>query len=185
MSKNKNLTYSPMSKLFHWLIAFIVIMMLSFSFFLDSVPEKYRSFAFMIHKSFGITVLFLMLFRFVWVHISGKPPLPDNIPDWQRFMSRFVQYSLYLLLILMPLSGWIMSVAANKPPSYFGLFILPFPGIGSDKALAKWMNQTHEILAWVIITFVALHVIAALKHHFIDKNNVLRRMLPGNTRRMR
>lgn len=179
MGRNKNLSYSPMSKTFHWLVAIMVIPMLSVSFFLGSFPEQHRALAFTIHKSFGMTVLFLMLFRFIWIHISGKPPLPAALPVWQRFMSRFVQYGLYLLLISMALSGWIMSAAANRPPSYFGLFTLHFPGIEPDKALAKLMNQTHKTLVWVVIAFVVLHVAAALKHHFIDRDDVLKRMLPA------
>lgn len=171
--------YSKGLKFFHWLIALIVICMLGGSFFLDDLPKPYISTAFMIHKSFGITVLVLMLLRLYWLKHTGRPQLPPSMPAWEKFLSRFVQYSLYFFLIIQPLSGWIMSVAANRIPSYFGLIELPFPGISSDKGLATFMETCHIIIAWIIIGLLVLHVAGALKHHFINKDNVLRSMLPG------
>ena len=170
--------YSGGSKVFHWLIAFIVISMLSGSFFLDDLPKQYQSNAFMIHKSLGLTVLFLMIARFLWIQLYGKPALPTTVPRWQKIVSRIVQYSLYLFLITMAMCGWIMSVAAERVPSYFGLFSLTLP-IEPNKALAKLMDQSHKTIAWVLIILITLHVAGAIKHHFIDKDNVLKRMLPG------
>jgi cytochrome b561 len=177
--QRKATVYSKGSKFFHWLIAVVVITMLSVSFFLENVPEKYQSSAYMIHKSFGLTVLFLMLARIFWIQYTGKPALPKTVPMWQKIVSRAVQYSLYVLLICMPLSGWIMSVAANRVPSYFGLFNMPLP-INADKALSKLMNESHETIAWILIALITLHICGAIKHHFIDKDNVLKRMLPGS-----
>lgn len=179
MIKTEVTGYSSGAKFFHWLIAFIVIIMLVGSFFLDDLPEQYRGTAFMLHKSFGITVLFLMVMRLVWIGIVGKPALPSTVPMWQSNLSRLVQYALYFFVILMPLSGWIMSVAANKIPYFFGLFHLSLPGIEPNKALSSLMKQTHNTIAWIIIALLVLHIAGAIKHHFIDKDNVLRRMLPG------
>jgi cytochrome b561 len=177
MSSRKVTGYSPMMKFLHWLIALAVIMMLIVGFFLEDIPEQYH--AYTIHKSTGITLLFLVIFRFIIIHASGRPPLPDSVKLWEKALSRFVQYSFYILLILMPLSGWIMSVAAGYIPSYFGLFNLPLPGIGLDKPLGDFMSESHTIIAWILIVFVALHIAGALKHHFINKDNVLKQMLPG------
>jgi len=175
---NKDVTaYSTGSKVFHWLIALIVISMLSGSFFLDDVPEQYQSLAYMIHKSLGLTVLFLMIARMVWIWRCGKPPLPVTVPTWQKIASRLVQYSFYLLLVCMPMSGWIMSVAENRVPVYFGLFSAPLP-ISPDKALGSFMGELHEIIAWALISLIVIHIAAAMKHHFIDKDDVLKRMLP-------
>ncbi|WP_019216809.1 cytochrome b [Legionella tunisiensis] len=82
----------------------------------------------------------------------------------------------------MPLSGWIMSVAANRIPSYFTMFSVPFPGIAPSEALADLMVQVHNTIAWIIIVLLVLHVAGAVKHHFIDKDEVLRRILPGRQR---
>lgn len=172
--------YSPMAKLFHWVIALAVLLMLGMGFFLDEIPEGYQATAYMVHKSSGITILFLMIIRFIWIHASKKPALPDSVKLWEKVLSRFVQYGFYILLLLMPMSGWIMSVAAERVPVYFGLFKLPLPWVKPDKSLAEFMAESHELIAWVLVAFICLHIVGALKHHFIDKNNVLKRMMPGN-----
>ncbi|CAM2873681.1 cytochrome b [Legionella worsleiensis] len=171
--------YSSVTKFFHWLIALLVIGMLCMGFFLEDIPEQYQGTAYMLHKSTGITLLFLMLMRAVWVGISGKPALPSSIKPWEKKLARFVQYGFYVLLFIMPMSGWIMSVAADRVPSYFGLFKMPLPWITPDTSLVELMKDSHEVIAWILILFICLHVLGALKHHFIDKNNILRRMLPG------
>lgn len=170
--------YSSGSKFFHWFIAVIVILMLSGSYFLDDVPEQFKSIAFMYHKSFGLTVLAFMIFRVLWIIHTGKPALPSTVPAWQRGGAHVVQYSLYLLLFLMPLAGWAMSVAADRIPVFFGLFPIPMPFITPDKALAGFMKECHNTMAWMIIVLLILHIAGAMKHHFIDKDIVLRRMLP-------
>lgn len=177
MSVTEELSYAAGSKILYWIIAFIVILLLSLSFFLEDVPEQYAGLAYMIHKSLGLTVLWLMIFRLIWIWHRRAPPLPLTVPIWQRNLARAIQYSLYLLLFAMPLSGWIMSVAANKIPVYFGLFSVPLP-LAPNKSLAMLMNQTHNIIAWILIAFVTLHIVGALKHYFINKDKVLQRMLP-------
>ena len=170
--------YSSLSKVFHWGIALAVIAMLTIGFFLDDVPTQFKGTAYMLHKSTGITILFLMILRLIFINASGKPALPNAMKLWEKVLSRFVQYSFYLLLLIMPLSGWIMSVAGNKIPVYFGMFKAPLPWIESNKQLAKVMDKTHEVIAWILIAFIVLHILGALKHHFIDKDNILRTMLP-------
>ncbi len=178
MRKGKVTRYSAVLKFFHWLIAFVVIAMLSGSFFLDDLPEQYQSGAYMAHKSLGLTVLFLMIARFLWVQYSGKPELPATVSMFEKVVSRVVQYSFYLFLIAMPICGWVMSVAANRVPSYFGLFRMPLP-IATNKILANIMDQAHKTIAWILIVLIILHIAGAMKHHFIDKDTVLKRMLPG------
>ena len=177
MKYNKKVTkYSTGSKFFHWLIFIIVTLMLSGSFFLDDLPNSYQGTAFMIHKSFGLTILFLMLARMLWIIHSGKPSLPATVSRCDKILSRIVQYSLYLFLIAQSLSGWIMSVAANKVPSFFGLYNVPLP-IQPNKILAGFMDNTHKLIPWILIGLIVLHIAGALKHHFIDKDNVLKSML--------
>ncbi len=176
--KDHIVCYSSGTKFFHWFVAFIVIGMLAVSFFLDDLSAQYKPLAYLLHKSFGLTVLFTMIVRLIWISYTGKPELPTTIPLWEKRLSRFVQYSLYLFVILLPLCGWIMSVAADRPPYYFGLFHLSFPGISPNKELASLMLQAHRTIAWVVIGLLILHVAGALKHHFIDKDSVLLSMLP-------
>ena len=174
MEKSKE--YSLGSKWLHWLIALIVLTMLSVSFFLEDLSGSIKPTAILFHKSFGLTVLLLMVLRSFWILYRGKPALPATVAPWERALSHFVQYSLYLLLFLMPICGWVMSVAADKTPSFFGLFSGPLPWIAPNKALAQWMFSAHETIAWIIITLLFLHIAGALKHYFIDKDKVLNRM---------
>ncbi len=171
-------SYASGPKFFHWVIAFIVIGMLCGSFFLGDIPKQYAGTAYMMHKSLGLIILTLMILRVIWIVCEGRPELPPTVPLWEKYLSRFVQYSLYLFVILMPLCGWIMSMAAGRTPVFLGLFNLPLPGIPLDENLAKFMNSCHKTIAWIIIVLLVLHIVGALKHHFYDKDDVLRAMLP-------
>lgn len=169
------LSYSKWSKVFHWLIALIVIFLLSLSFFLSDVPADYKGTAYMIHKSLGLSVLALMFCRIIALYVQGKPDLPLSVSKWQRVVAHSIQYSLYLLLLAMPLTGWLMASAADKMPRYFGLFTVP-PLIGPNLSLAKWWSEAHTIIAWLLIACIFLHIGAALKHYFVDKDGVFERM---------
>lgn len=173
----KAFRYSTGSKILHWLIAIIVIVMLTAGFFLGDLPKQYRPTAFFFHKSFGLTVLFLMVIRLLWIAFTGKPNLPITVSFWQKALARSVQFSLYLFLFAMPLSGWIMAVSANKPPPFFGLFHANLP-IAPNKNLAHFMNDLHTVFAWTLIVLILLHIAGGLKHYFIDKDRVLQSMLP-------
>ena len=178
MRSDKVSNYSSMMKLLHWTVAVLVIIMLAVSFFLGDLPKSYKPTAFMLHKSTGILILALMLWRLFVALTSERPKLPESVSKWEDYLSRLVQIGFYFFLIIMPLSGWIMSVAANKVPSFYGLFNLSLPGIPQSKALSKFMVETHEVIAWVLISLLVLHVLGAIKHHFIDKDGVLKSMLP-------
>ncbi len=170
-------SYSRGSKELHWIVAIIVLLMLSFSFFLDDLPDQYQSTAYLIHKSLGLTVLFLMCARLFWIVHTGKPALPYSVPYWERALSHVVHVFLYVLLIAMPFSGWIMSVAADRVPSFFGLLRMPLYGIPVNKTLSSFMSTTHKTIAWMLIVLIALHIAGALKHYFINKDKILHRML--------
>lgn len=165
--------YAPVIKFIHWFIAIAILIMLPMGFYITSLPEI----AYTIHKSIGLTILVLMILRIFLVIRLGIPALPKSVKKLERVLSKVVQYGFYLLIILMSMSGWIASVAGGWIPSFFGLFNVPLPGIGINKPLEHFMAESHEFLAWVIIAFITLHVVGALKHHFIDKDNVLKRML--------
>ena len=170
-------SYSTGSKGLHWIVAILVLMMLSFGFFLDDLPEQFQSTAFMMHKSIGLTIFFLMLARLFWIVHTGKPELPFSVPRWERIFSQIIQVSMYVCLIAMPLAGWVKSVAEERIPTFFGLFPMPLYGIPVDKTLSKWMGSAHEIIAYILIALITFHIAGALKHHFIDKDKVMRRML--------
>ncbi|MDF1683356.1 MAG: cytochrome b [Legionellaceae bacterium] len=172
------LVYSQGFKYLHWLVALLVFGMLGVGFLLGYLPGVIKPTAYMLHKSIGLTLLALMLFRLIWVARFNKPALPEAMPRWECLFARFVQHSLYLVLFAMPLSGWLMATASNKIPVYFGWFSVPFPGILPDEALAHWMSEAHYFIAFILLGLIFLHTAGALKHRFIDKDDVLNSMMP-------
>ena len=131
-----------------------------------------------IHKLLGMSVLVIMLLRAAWAWMNPKPDMPPGTPIWEHWAERLGHLSLYLFLIVMPLSGWMMTIAAGRPPRYLGWSItLPIP---PSKQLAGWSSSIHNTLAILIIVFVSLHILAALYHHFVKKDNVLKRMMFGS-----
>ncbi|MDX2346127.1 MAG: cytochrome b [Legionella sp.] len=170
--------YSIGFKYLHWFVAILVFGMLGFGFFLSDMPSAFKAMAYMLHKSVGLTILGLMLVRLVWMLLAGKPKLPSSTPKWECFLAGAVQYALYLFLITMALSGWLMATASNKIPVYFGWFRVPFPALAPNENLADWMYTTHGTIAWILSSLVALHIAGALKHWLIQNDDVLTRMLP-------
>ena len=168
--------YSFKARCLHALIALLVISLLIVGFSFDSLSPSVSDMAYMLHKSCGILVLFLMCIRILVIFKDGRPPLPPEVSLWERILSKTVQYSFYLVLILMPLSGWIMSVAAGYIPSFFNLFNLDLPFIPLNKHIAHVFSKYHYNLAWVICSLVCLHVLGALKHYFWNKDKVVQSM---------
>lgn len=175
--RNSFLQYGSVSKFFHWLIVFLVLIMLCLGFFMNGIENKIiKGEVFNIHKLIGLTVLLLMILRLIWALTNPKPKLPFDTPLWERILERGMHDLFYLVLILMPISGWVLSTAAGKSP-HIGWFRLSLP-ISQSKALASFSDSVHVFLAWTIIVLVTLHILAALKHYFMNKDYVLQRMTP-------
>lgn len=173
MNPDTKADYGTISKTLHWVVSITIISLLAAGFIminLDKSPLKWQIYD--MHKALGITILAIAVIRIIWRITHVKPPLPENYPKWQRIASAAVHGLLYLITIVMPLSGWVMSMAADHIPSWFGLFKLRLP-IAPSKPLAKIASNSHEIIAWVLIACLILHIGAAIK----DKR-VLNRMLP-------
>jgi len=130
------------------------------------------------HKSVGLTIFALAIVRLVWRFVSPPPPMPNTMPRWQVMAAKLTHFAFYALLLLLPISGLVMSAASNYPVSYFGWFTIPNI-VAPDEALKDIMKERHEMLFDILMVVAVVHVIAALKHHFVDRDGVLRRMLPG------
>ncbi len=136
-------------------------------------PDKIKLYA--MHKSFGLLVLWLVGLRIIWKHIVARPkPNPDH-QLWERMLSKIIHIFLYIAMIGMPLSGWLMSSAGEYPVPFFGLQIPDL--VGKNMDFAKLMHGTHEVLAYLLIIALGLHIVGALKHHFIDKDSTLKNMM--------
>lgn len=163
----------------HWTIAVLIIGMAIVGLTMGELansPTKVKVFA--LHKSTGITVLALVLVRLVWRLFSRRPELPADMPRWQRALSSLTHGLLYLMMLVMPLSGWLYNSASNFALQWFGLFSLPKLS-GPDPDLKHLAHEIHETGFYVLALLFAVHVAAALKHHFIDRDATLARMTPG------
>ena len=182
MLTNSRERYGAIHKLLHWVIAVLVIGLIAVGVvmtdyvtpFTQTQYELYQS-----HKSFGLLLLVLMAVRLGWRASQPVPALPDGMSTIERLLAGLTHWGFYVLLIAMPLSGLVMISASNFPiGEVFGLF--PFPDLMADnQQVYETARAVHTILAWAIVGVLALHVAGALKHHFIERDNVLLRMLPG------
>lgn len=177
--------WGAVTKTLHWIIALAVITLLCVGLWMIDLPisaDKVRVYA--LHKSVGITVLALMLVRIAWrLNEKTRPELPFGMPGWERAAAWSSHLLLYAALIVMPLSGWLFNSAANFPLQWFGW--LAIPGLtGPDPEIKAVARAVHHWTAYALIALLSLHVLAALKHHILDRDETLRRMLPGrNSRR--
>jgi len=175
---NARATYGNVARAFHWLAAALVLFQIPLGFVMHDQPlgpDKLANYA--THKSLGLLVFGLMALRLAWRLVHPAPPLPPGTPGWQRFVARATHFVMYLLLFLMPVTGLLRSQAANFPVSFFGLFTVPTI-VQPDEAFSKGMHEAHEIQGTVLATLIAAHVLAALYHHFVRRDDVLRSMLP-------
>ncbi len=170
----------------HWLIAALILANIVLAWTFQTMPKGLAEFQLIqLHKSFGITVLLLSVLRLAWRLLNPPPPAPP-MPRWQRIASQVVHWGFYAVMIGMPLSGWVM-VSASKlglPTLLYGA--IPWPHLAFVHDLAPdakkvwdyWAGQTHATLAWIAYGLIVLHVGAALKHQFFDRDNLIYRMAP-------
>jgi len=177
--RNTTVRWGSVAKAFHWVVVALIVtqfVLIKIAQNLPSGGEKIEFYA--RHKSVGITILMLAVLRLLWRWLNpAVPALPDTLKPYERGLARFSHFALYTLLFAMPLTGWTMSSARNFPVSWFNLLQLP-DLVPASKPLYGLLHETHETLAWVLVAVAALHVVGALKHHFVYKDDVLRRMLP-------
>lgn len=177
MFKNTDLEYGSVSKFLHWLLIITLVVMFCIGFFNDDISDKALAGVLMrFHKSLGLCLLAIMIVMLLWRGMNPKPQWPTDMPQWERLLAHLTHSLIYLLLILMPVAGWIMTTAANRSPVFFGLFTIKAPFISPNKTLAQVAGELHEIIAWTLLALIALHILGALKHYFIDKNTILQRM---------
>lgn len=176
--KNDESRYGVVAQLFHWTVVVLIIVQYVLANIAGDLPLGAAKVAVLArHKSFGITILALALLRLVWRWFNTVPAEPLDIPRWQRIAARVSHVALYALLIVTPIAGWLMSSARNFPVSWFGLVTLP-DFIAPSRPAYDFLHEVHEFLAITLFCVALLHIAAALKHHFVDRDNVLRRMLP-------
>lgn len=173
---NTDARYGKVARFFHWTIALLIILLLIGGSLRHEIPEAYRGTFYFLHKSFGLLVLGLAIANILWMLTQRRPHSNSSMPAWQVFAARLAHLLLYACMLAMPLTGWIMSSSHGRDPSFFGLFTLHYP-VMNNIDISHFFEHWHKALAWIIFGVIVVHALAALKHHFIDKDDVLQKML--------
>jgi cytochrome b561 len=178
MYKNTDESFGIIARLFHWLIFLTVVGMLIAGGSLDSLPNgSVKALVIGLHKSTGVVLLLLVLMRLFWRFINPKPrDLGGN--QFENKLGHLMHIFLYILLILQPITGIVMSQLAGYPVKVYGLFSLP-DFFGKNPSLGKAFGEAHSVIAAILTISIVIHVAAALKHHFIDRDRTLMRMIIG------
>jgi cytochrome b561 len=177
-SQGSPLRYGAVAQAFHWVIAALVVTQFVLFKLEEDLPIGAHKLALLArHKSVGMTILMLAVLRLLWRLKNPPPELPPNMTPLERKLARGTHALFYVLLFAMPVTGWMMSSAKNYSVSWFGWFTWPNL-VGKNETAYNVLHSTHEILSDVLLVVAILHILAALKHHFWNRDNVLVRMLP-------
>ncbi len=176
--RNDPKNYGLIAKLLHWSTALLILGHIPLGWWMRGLPLSLdKVWYYNLHKSLGITILILIVLRIVWRRISPPPPYPDTMSNFEKNAARTLHYSLYAALIAQPIIGIIHSWASGYPIVFFNSYTLPSLSI-LNKSFADWLSTSHFILGWGIAALIVVHIGAALKHHYLDKDFILTRMLP-------
>ncbi|NRG18468.1 cytochrome b [Rhizobiales bacterium] len=184
MLRNTSSGYGAIAIVFHWTMAVLILALVGLGLYMTGLEQTDPSLypLYQLHKSLGLTALALAVLRLAWRVINPSPRLPQTMSRIERVAAHLGHAGLYALMLAIPLSGWLMVSASpwGIPTVIFNLFTvphLPVPEALGDKAAAEAvLKGVHEILGWSLIVLVGLHVAAALKHHFISRDTVFKRM---------
>jgi cytochrome b561 len=178
----KDQRYGKVAIAFHWLLAFALFGIFGVGLYMADLPfSPQRLKLYSWHKWAGVLFLVLSIARLLWRLTHRAPALPDQVlrsmPGWQATAYKATHIAMYLLFLLVPMMGWAYSSAAGYPVVLFA--VLPLPDfMPADKALAELIKPFHKLTAFMLMGLVFVHVAAALKHQFIDKDGLIQRMLP-------
>lgn len=170
--------YSGTAQLLHWLISPLIILQFILAWSADAMERgDTQTTLYLTHKSIGMTVLILAVLRLVWRLLRTPPDFPGTMSVLEQWTARLTHWGLYVLILVMPLSGWLMSSTAERSTQWFGLFTFP-DLMGKSESLHEFFEEAHELLAWVLFTLALFHIVAALWHAAVKKDGILQRMLP-------
>jgi cytochrome b561 len=175
--------YSTVAIALHWLMALLLAGLFCVGVYMSDLPlSPWKLKIFSWHKWAGVTAFLLVLVRLAWRAGHRPPTLPDSMPQLMQQAAHIGHGMLYLLMVAVPLAGWLMSSAKGFQTVYFG--VLPIPDLlGKDKALGAVLEDVHAYLAWLLVFVAVGHAAAAIKHHWVDRDDILTRMSPWLRRR--
>ncbi len=188
-ARSNHIRYGTVAMTLHWLIAIAIMFMIGFGYYLSTLPigDPNLFSLIQLHKSIGLTILLLSVLRVIWRLINPAPPLPNTLSPSMKFLARTTHVVLYVMILAIPLSGWAMVSASplGLPTMWFGLiewphisFLAHLPYAQKDRT-EESIHSVHAWLAYGTAALLMLHVGAALMHHYVIKDDTLRRMLPS------
>lgn len=178
MFKNTRTNYGSIAKFFHWSMAMLMVVIFVIGFTMINMSRsKVMFILYDLHKSTGLLLFVLVSFRLIWLRFNVKPQYP-NVAIWQKWLAIGNVYALYLLMVIMPVSGVLTSTLSNHSITFYYLFSLP--ALGNNVAASQFFTLVHEYAAYTLLAVFGLHVVGAMYHHFVLKDDVLRRMLPSS-----
>jgi len=172
--------YSRGAIAFHWTIAVLILLNFAAAWIADDAPKLEHDQIIANHKAIGLLILTLSVLRIIWRVTHPAPPFVETLKTWEAAAARVVHSLFYFLIIAIPFTGWAMVSAGSggMPVSFFGLFDIPGLPFSADREKAGVFHEVHELFATLALVLVALHVAGALKHHIIDRDVTLGRMIP-------
>jgi cytochrome b561 len=175
--------YTRVAVWLHWAIAAFILFNIAVGFGHDLMAKPVAASLMSLHKASGLTVIALALVRLAW-RLSHRPPPYDPVMKrWEVLLARITHWLFYLLMVVAPLTGWLMVSANGRATSWFGLFnVAPLPIAGGDAAHEIY-EERHELIGWILLALVVLHVVGALKHHLQGHRHLFGRMAPWFYRR--
>jgi cytochrome b561 len=177
---NSDRRYGVAAIALHWLMATLIVALVAIGIYMVRLPDvgfnTRKITLILVHKEIGVLVLALVSARLTWRQLNPLPRLVDTVPEWQQVTAILVHLCFYALMIALPITGWVMSSAAGIPVSFLGLFTLP-DFVPHDDILFGWLGPLHNWLGYTMAGFICVHAGAALRHHFLLRDETLQKML--------
>lgn len=179
-SSTQSARYNGVAIAFHWIITVLIALNFVGAWIAEDMPKEDAMQVMANHKAFGLTILLLSVLRIAWRLIHKAPPLVDTLKTWEVALAKVTHALFYFLMVAIPVTGWAMASAGMKgaPIGWFGIFEIPALPVAHDRATAGIFHESHEVLATLMLVLFALHVVAALKHQFVDRDGTMARMSP-------
>ena len=171
--------YTRVAIAFHWILTVLILMNFVLVWSAEDAPKAKEAQLVGYHMANGMLILFLTVLRIIWRFMNPPPPFEDTLKAWEVALAKVVHILFYFLMLAIPLVGWIMvsAFSGGHGVGFFGLFEIPGLPLQKNQDTAGALHEVHELLAILMLLLFVLHVAAALKHQFVDRDATMRRML--------
>ncbi len=181
MITNSKTTWGWPAKAFHWIAALAILLLLGHGWWMTHMtlrPDRLANYTW--HSALGYDLMVLIVLRLLWRWANPVPDLPADLKPWERMSAHAGHFLLYVLMLVVSVTGWMVATTFRSPMTN-DLFGISFPAIVTqvERPVRQWIEGSHKVLAYVLAALVVIHILGALRHHFLKRNDVLRRMTWG------